>query len=275
MNSADFLTAEEKRDVVGLPPSPAAPTEADRENKAGIYELKLNPWHDTQNGQFTHEGQGARFGVSGGNFANNGTPKTKPFGGSGGGQSGGGGASGSWDNPKPKLKLIPAPPKREKIRPRASSSAKPVIQMPGKPATRKVKANGYHFELDEQDRTVRAWGELRLDSAQDRAPHRQRDEGKPDRLQTDHGGHFIGKQFGGPKEAINLFAQDANFNQSDYAKLENLWRGKLKEKKRVQVDIQAYYAGNSKRPDLIVVAYWVDGKRTHKRFPNKSGRTAK
>ena len=141
---------------------------------------------------------------------------------------------------------------------------------PPKPKTQKVEANGYHFELDEQNRTVRARGELRLDGAQLRNPTAQRDEGKPDRLDSDHGGHFIAKRFGGPKEAINLFAQDANFNRSGYAKLENEWRSSLKAGKKVQVDIQAYYAGSSKRPDIIEVRYFIDGKEHKQKYPNKS-----
>ena len=151
------------------------------------------------------------------------------------------------------------------MKPASITAARPVLARSAKPKTRKVEANGYHFELDEQSRTVRARGELRLDSGQPRAPNAQRDEGKPDRLESDHGGHFIGRQFGGPKEAINLFAQDASFNRSGYAKLENQWRNNLRSGKKVYVDIQAYYSAGSKRPDRIDVSYRTTGEQTQYR----------
>ena len=239
----------------------------DEKNIIGKLELKYNPWHDTQNGQFTHEGQGARYGTGGGSFGGGGAsgswdkPKTKPSVG-----FGGGGTSGSWNKPKAK----PEKPKREQIGSPIASPAKPTLVTTAKSRMRKIQANGYHFELDEQNRTVRARGELRLDNSQVRDPTAQRDGGKPDRLGSDHGGHFIGRQFGGPKEAINLFAQDANFNRSGYAALENEWRRNLNAGRKVEVDIQAYYSRRSKRPDIIDVTYYIDGKRTPQRFPNAS-----
>jgi HK97 family phage portal protein len=269
VSAADFLTTEEKRMAVGLAAIPEIATN-DTKNKSGILELKFNPWHDTQDGKFTREGQGARFGSQAGSGGVNATmAKVKPK--NGGGSFGGGGASGSWDRPKPKApQHTPAQPKKEQVKPVSSPNIKPTLGSPTKPKARKVEANGYHFELDEQNRTVRARGELRLDGSQVRAPTAQRDEGRPDRLESDHGGHFIGRQFGGPKEAINLFAQDANFNRSGYAKLENEWRSSFKAGKKVQVDIQAYYAGRSKRPDIIEVLYFIDGKEHRQKYPNKS-----
>jgi predicted ribonuclease toxin of YeeF-YezG toxin-antitoxin module len=129
--------------------------------------------------------------------------------------------------------------------------------------------------LDGQNRTVRARGALRLDDGQGRSRLRQRNEGKPDRLTSDEGGHFIARQFGGPKDAVNLFAQDRNFNRSGYAKLENEWRSSLKAGKKVEVDIQAYYGARSKRPDVISVAYFIDGQRMRREFPNRSQRKSK
>ena len=275
VSAADFLTMEEKRVAVGLAAVPEISSVAANaaKNKTGILELKFNPWHDTQNGQFRHEGQGARYGVQAGGVssaANTVKPK------SGGGSFGGGGASGSWSKPKPASpKPTPVQPKKEQVKPASIAVAKPVLATSAKPKTHKVEANGYQFELDEQNRTVRARGELRLDPTQKRDDRAQTGEGRPDRLGGDHGGHFIGRQFGGPKEAVNLFAQDASFNRGDYAKLENKWRSSLKSGKKVYVDIQAYYAGNSKRPDIIKGAYWIDGERTPLRFPNKSKRTTK
>ena len=281
---ADFLTPEEKREAVGLPPAAQTVVQSpnDDENKTGILELKYNPWHDTQNGQFTHEGQGARYGafVSGPMSSigrgSNAPPAFSESRVDNGKAYGGGGVSGSWEYDKPK-KTTPKiyKPKREVVKPSLPKSARTAPAAQSKPTTRKVQANGYQFELDAQRRTVRARGQLRLDSSQGRDPNAQRDEGRPDRQNSDHGGHFIGRQFGGPKEAINLFAQDANFNRSGYAKLENEWRRNLRAKRKVYVDIQAYYGGNSKRPDVIVVSYYVDGYRKRREFPNKSQRKSK
>ncbi len=98
VSAADFLTVEEKRAAVGLAAVPDIAANGEK-NKTGILELKFNPWHDRENGQFT--------------FARQGSPSA-----SGGGSFGGGGASGSWDPPtktKPTPKLKPKPtviPKR-------------------------------------------------------------------------------------------------------------------------------------------------------------------
>ena len=102
VSAADFLTTEEKRNMVGLAAVPDVATN-DHKNKTGILELKFNPWHDREDGQFTFAQQGSRSGS-------------------------GGGASGSWDppsktrpkpKPKPKPRVIPTRPapviKRRKV----------------------------------------------------------------------------------------------------------------------------------------------------------------
>lgn len=107
---ADFLTVEEKREAVGLEPvqEKAVVPQSDTKNKTETLELKFNPWHDTQNGQFTFAGRGRQ---SGGGF-------------------GGGGASGSWEDPKPQPKpkpkpkpqpqpRIPPPPPKPIVKPKA------------------------------------------------------------------------------------------------------------------------------------------------------------
>jgi predicted ribonuclease toxin of YeeF-YezG toxin-antitoxin module len=137
-----------------------------------------------------------------------------------------------------------------------------------KSVVRKIRAGGYNFEADDKDRTVRAYGQLRLQPTQKRSRSAQRNAGKPDRLPKDHGGHFIGRQFGGPESRYNHFAQKARFNNSDYRKLENEWKQELKAGKKVKVDIMATYKRNSKRPNRINVTYYVNGKPRFKSFPN-------
>jgi predicted ribonuclease toxin of YeeF-YezG toxin-antitoxin module len=148
-----------------------------------------------------------------------------------------------------------------------------VTQRIAKQPVRKISASGYNFEADTQDRTVRAHGELRLVPEQPRSRSSQRDAGKPDRLPKDHGGHFIGRQFGGPETPYNHFAQNARFNNSEYRKLENDWKREIQAGKKVRVDIRAAYGGNSRRPSGIHVIYNVNGDIQQRLFPNiKKGR---
>jgi DNA/RNA non-specific endonuclease len=267
---------DEKRAMAGFDPLPKrwSLQQSDEENKTGILELKFNPWHDAQNGQFTHEGQGNRFVGGGGSFGGGGAsgswgkPKPKPKsgnGGFGGGQSGGGGASGSWDKSEPKKP--PAQPKREIVKPKLPTGK--IAKPEATPKVRTVKSGGYNFDVDNSNRTVRAYGQLRLQPDQPRSRRQQRDAGKPDREPKDHGGHFIGRQFGGPEISYNHFAQNARFNTSEYRKLENEWKGYLKAGKKVKVDVRAIYRGNSKRPHKLRIIYQVDGKFEDVTIPNR------
>jgi HK97 family phage portal protein len=124
---------------------------------------------------------------------------------------------------------------------------------------------------DTKGRTVRAYGTLRLEPEQRRSRSAQSNAGKPDRLPSDHGGHFIGRQFGGPEISYNHFAQNARFNVSDYRKLENEWAAELRSKRKVKVDIRASYSGRSKRPDRIRIKYYLNGKLLRRSFPNFIG----
>jgi predicted ribonuclease toxin of YeeF-YezG toxin-antitoxin module len=110
--------------------------------------------------------------------------------------------------------------------------------------------------------------QLRLEPAQRRSRSAQLNAGKPDRLPKDHGGHFIGRQFGGPETRYNHFARNARFNNSGYRKLENEWKRELKVGKKIRVNIQAKYIGKSNRPDTINATYYVNGKRGFQSFPN-------
>ena len=319
VSAADFLTMEEKRVAVGLAAVPEISAVAANtvKNKTGILELKFNPWHDTQNGQFT--------------FARQGSPSA-----SGGGSFGGGGASGSWDpptktkptpKPKPKPTVIPKRPapiiKRRKVvtkpppKPVASppsvsheapagekpspapkltgtpsgsmiaagaafavgaaaavkaiaaataaaaSAAKPIAV----PST--VNAGGYNFDTDGIGRSEKIYGKLRLEPTQTRSRRFQDAAGRPDRESSDHGGHFIARQFGGPKIQENHFAQDAAINTGKYRRLENKWKRALKRGKEVEVEITPRYTGSSKRPDSLDVVYKINGRIRSKNVPNK------
>ncbi len=118
------------------------------------------------------------------------------------------------------------------------------------------------------NRTAKAGGTLKIDRDQGRSRRVQRDAGKPDRLPTDQGGHFIAREFGGPKQDFNHFAQDAGFNKSEYRKLELQWRSLTEKGQKVKVEIVPRYQGDSKRPSLLDVSYEVGGERRTKTFVN-------
>lgn len=98
----------------------------------------------------------------------------------------------------------------------------------------------------------------------------QRAAGGPDRRAGDQGGHYIARRFNGPTEAFNHFAQDGNFNRSDYAKLEEEWAKAKRLGKNVRVKIVPVYEGSSQRPSVLNVWFWIDGVRKSARLPNES-----
>lgn len=123
--------------------------------------------------------------------------------------------------------------------------------------------------MDASDRTMRVSGELRLQPEQRRSTREQQAAGKPDRLATDHGGHYIAREFGGPEIAANHFAQDATFNKSEYRKIEIEWKNRLLKGEKITVQISSEYSRASKRPSNIVVNYTVNGKTGVRRpLPN-------
>ena len=233
--------------------------------KPNDIEVKFNPWHDAQNGQFTHSSSGQRTGIgSGKSFASDNTPKA------GGGRFGGGGAEGKWSQRE--LKRLKEKEKLQKdtqlFKTRTVHAAIDPENKP-KPAHKTISSGGYNFEVDNADRTVRAYGTLRLQPDQIRSKSNQMTAGKPDRLSDDHGGHFIAREFGGPEIKYNHFAQNARFNMSDFRRLENSWKSEIVKGKKVKVDIIGIYEGRSKRPSWIAISFEVDGKRQRKILPNK------
>lgn len=136
-----------------------------------------------------------------------------------------------------------------------------------------MSRNGYQYEIDGANRTRRVSGNLTTNTAQTRSQAAQRTAGVPDRLQSDHGGHYVARRFNGPTNDFNHFAQDANFNRSGYAALENQWAAELRAGRTVWVDIRPTYVGNSRRPSIITVVYRVNGGVLQTRiFSNKSKR---
>ena len=135
-----------------------------------------------------------------------------------------------------------------------------------------ITQNGYTITSDAQGRLVSKSGQLQLKAPGEthRLPSFQTRVGGPDRLTTDVGGHLIGDQFRGP--GYGVFPQDANFNNSAYARLENSWKDSLSRGQTVHInDARLTYDGTSSRPTTVSVDYSVDGDPVYRKFFNAPG----
>ena len=106
-----------------------------------------------------------------------------------------------------------------------------------------------------------------------RNAHSQRVAGREDRVVEadiveglDDGGHLIGTQFNGSGDLDNLVAMNRDINRSGGAwfNMEKDWAKALKETppRKVTVDIQPFYSGNSLRPDSFFVEYQIEGSKS-------------
>ncbi|MFZ2995434.1 DNA/RNA non-specific endonuclease [Sphingobium sp.] len=134
---------------------------------------------------------------------------------------------------------------------------------------REVK-NGYAFDVDPIKRARQISGDLQNGPAASRSRTHQRNAGKPDRRSGDDGGHFIAARFNGPRESINHFAQDANFNRGAYRSMEDEWSKELRAGRKISVTIIPLYEGASKRPYKLTVKWYVDGKPNVQDFSNEA-----
>lgn len=275
--------------------------------KAVRAEFKFNPWHDPDDGRFTHAGTGRYFGRGsgraaeapgtarhsddrrrpgpsrGGRGAGQGQGPTggggwggkEPFGGYGGGGGDGfrgGGASGSWAEPE-----ADAPPKRTEARP-VRRDPQPATQARPQPAGRdggsekdweEVRQNGYVWKIDTVGRPREITGTITFSEAPRRSRTVQAQAGGADRRPSDDGGHYIAARFNGPAEAFNHFAQDSNFNRGRYRALEDQWAKATRGGLRVDVKIVPVYEGASQRPSKINVWFQVDGELQSIQIPNE------
>jgi len=243
---------------------------------------KFNPWHDPDDGRFTFAGQGRRYGSGGAASSSGAQPLKRSRDSSGGGSFGGAGASGSYGKPAPvKPKPRPAPPKRRHLP--GSLLAKPApwprppvrpapVQPVRTPPLRPVKRNGYTYHLDENGDTRKIIApELSMEAQTPRSRSAQANAGKPDRLPTDDGGHFIAHRFNGPNDAFNHFAQDRSSNRGRYRVVEQEWADAHKAGKDVSLKMEIDYPKGSRRPDFIDIWYNIDGTEKHVKIDNRPG----
>jgi predicted ribonuclease toxin of YeeF-YezG toxin-antitoxin module len=117
-------------------------------------------------------------------------------------------------------------------------------------------SNEYHYETDSRGRIKRAEGTLRLEDGKRNTDHQTRAGGEY-RLETDEGGHLIGRQFGGSEKIDNIVAMDYDVNHKEFGKLEKEWSDELKNGNQVDVQISCRYKGESERPESFIVKYQV------------------
>ena len=220
--------------------------------------LKYNPWHDIEDGRFTRAGMGRKVPPGFGGYG-------------GGGGVDGGGASGSWDAPgtNPKTK-----PQLRKPSTSATVSSDSSAYRPGPPSpiVQTIHANGYAFAMDAQHRTRTVTGTLTNGPRSTRSRSMQSGAGRPDRLSTDDGGHYIATRFNGPREKFNHFAQDSNVNRGRYRALEDEWARSLARGDKIVVDIRPRFEGSSNRPNKIDVIWHTNGVERSIKISNKKGK---
>lgn len=77
---------------------------------------------------------------------------------------------------------------------------------------------------------------------------------------------MIGTQFNGSGDLDNLVAMNRDINRSggEWFNMEKEWAKALKETppRKVTVDIQPVYSGNSLRPDSFFVEYQIEGSKS-------------
>ncbi|WP_395343526.1 DNA/RNA non-specific endonuclease [Ningiella sp. W23] len=140
----------------------------------------------------------------------------------------------------------------------------------------KYIVGAYTYHTDELGRVTKVTGKLDLEKM-DRNTYQQYKAGEQggikDGLADDEGGHLIASIFKGPGEQINYAAMDGNLNKGAWKRMENKWAEALKgdPPKTVEVEINAIFDGNSKRPSSFEIFYEIDGVEKFLPLENKPG----
>lgn len=117
--------------------------------------------------------------------------------------------------------------------------------------------NQYRYERDEFGRITKARADELKTSEIDRLPHAKKSPGK---LSDDHAGHVFGDRFGGSPVLDNIVSQASNVNLSKFKKIENAWAKAIKQRKKVEADIEIRYLNDNLRPSSFVVKWKIDGR---------------
>ena len=134
----------------------------------------------------------------------------------------------------------------------------------------KYEINGYSYETDDKGRIILVEGILHIKDRDGRLIIGDSIEtiGKGDQKDGDDRGHLIGDQFDGSNRLENMIPQDADINRKDYRNFENELAKEVKDGKKVYVNIEVIYSGDSRRPEALVVNYSIDGKESMRVFTN-------
>ena len=136
----------------------------------------------------------------------------------------------------------------------------------------KYEINGYSYETDDRGIIILVEGILHIKDRDGRLIIGDSIEtiGKGDQKDGDDRGHLIGDQFDGSNRLENMIPQDADINRKDYRNFENELAKEVKDGKKVYVNIEVIYSGDSRRPEALVVNYSIDGKESLRVFTNGS-----
>lgn len=134
----------------------------------------------------------------------------------------------------------------------------------------KYEINGYSYETDDKGIIILVEGILHIKDRDGRLIIGDSIEtiGKGDQKDGDDRGHLIGDQFDGSNRLENMIPQDADINRKDYRNFENELAKEVKDGKKVYVNIEVIYSGDSRRPEALVVNYSIDGKESMRVFTN-------
>ena len=141
------------------------------------------------------------------------------------------------------------------------------------PNVQYVTENGYRYTTDEFGRISRVEVDDLVLKKGKRNAHSQRVAGREYRITEaelkaglDDGGHLIGTQFNGSGDLDNLVAMNREINRSGgtWYSMEEEWASALKgvPPRKVTVDIQPVYSGNSLRQDSFFVEYQIEGSKS-------------
>lgn len=136
-----------------------------------------------------------------------------------------------------------------------------------------VTEDGYRYSTDEFGRISKVEVDELVLKKGTRNAHSQRVAGREDRVVEadivqglDDGGHLIATQFNGSGDLDNLVAMNRDINRSggEWFNMEKDWAKALKETppKKVTVNIEPIYSGESLRPDRFKVKYQVEGRKS-------------
>ena len=136
-----------------------------------------------------------------------------------------------------------------------------------------VTEDGYRYSTDEFGRISKVEVDELVLKKGARNSYSQRVAGREDRVVEadtveglDDGGHLIATQFNGSGDLDNLVAMNRDINRSggEWFNMEKEWANALKETppKKVTVNIEPIYSGESLRPDRFKVKYQVEGRKS-------------